>query len=281
MEQVWIGTPSPADVPALKRLFSVCFGDPQPVIDSFFALVFRPEETVVLKSGGQLAAAGYCPSGLTLQTGGTSVPCGYLYAMGTFPAYRGQGFGRRVAGALQDLCRSRGEALLVLPAEPVLYPWYREATGSAPLTHAAERAPVSGSDSPSSLSADVVDAVQYQRLREALLDNRPHVSLPTSLWDWQQALCRLSGGGLFRLGNGDSCAVCERDGDTVLVRELLCPETNVPAVLAALRRILPAKHFRLRLPVWLAEPEDTVRDFVCGPPELSSDTGIWFGPVFD
>ena len=45
---------------------------------------------------------------------------------------------------------------------------------------------------------------------------------------WQEAISRSSGAGLYRIETGDAvcCAAAERDGETLLVRELLpdCPE---------------------------------------------------------
>lgn len=67
----------------------------------------------------------------------------------------------------------------------------------------------------------------WQSLRELQLYDS-HLSYPPELLRWQETISRSSGAGLYRIETGDAvcCAAAERDGETLLVRELLpdCPE---------------------------------------------------------
>ena len=48
------------DVPALQRLWAEVFGDGEEFTGEFFRLLWRPEYCRVAKSGGEIAAMGFC-----------------------------------------------------------------------------------------------------------------------------------------------------------------------------------------------------------------------------
>ena len=76
-----------------------------------------------------------------------------------------------------------------------------------------------------------VSAQEYAALREQALRGRAHVELSAALLAFQADLCDLCGGALVRIANG--CAVAERDGAQLLIKELLGTDV-LPAVQALL-----------------------------------------------
>jgi hypothetical protein len=76
-----------------------------------------------------------------------------------------------------------------------------------------------------------VSAQEYAALREQALRGRAHVELSAALLAFQADLCDLCGGALVRIASG--CAVVERDGAQLLIKELLGTDV-LPAVQALL-----------------------------------------------
>ena len=73
-------------------------------------------------------------------------------------------------------------------------------------------------------------------LRAAAFDahGAEFLSYPPELLRWQETLSRSSGAGLYRIETGEAvcCAAAERDGETLLVRELLPDCSEAAAALA-------------------------------------------------
>ena len=112
---------------------------------------------------------------------------------------------------------------MLVPAEESLFGFYARFGYRTVFTCRTETVPAARGDcSITPLTPDC-----WQSLRELQLYDS-HLSYPPELLRWQETISRSSGAGLYRIETGDAvcCAAAERDGETLLVRELLpdCPE---------------------------------------------------------
>ena len=155
---------------------------------------------------------------------GDAVPAAYLYAVCTAPALRGRGHCRLLLQeAEQDLKRQGIRAAVLVPAEESLFGFYARFGYRTVFTCRTETVPAARGD----CSITPLTPDGWQSLRELQLYDS-HLSYPPELLRWQETISRSSGAGLYRIETGDAvcCAAAERDGETLLVRELLpdCPE---------------------------------------------------------
>lgn len=119
----------PGDEAALKTLWHTVFGDDPALIDDFFRLLCPPGAAAAAFRNGRLASAGYCLHGA--EAG--KYPCAYIYAMATFPEFRGQGLAAAVGRRLTaDAFAAGVRVVATLPAEPSLRAWYARALGMRP-----------------------------------------------------------------------------------------------------------------------------------------------------
>ena len=97
------GFSRPEDVPALKALWKQAFGDEDALIDGFFRRLYGPEQVLVSRENGRVAAMA-CWMRETICCGGRGWPAAYLYAVATDRAFRGRGHcGRLLAWAAGSL----------------------------------------------------------------------------------------------------------------------------------------------------------------------------------
>ncbi len=112
------------DRPALEELYNLCFPGEPDFCRWFFDCVYRPGNTLVLTEKNILVSALQMLP-IILSDGKRQANCGYLYAVGTRPEYRGGG---RMARLLEEsfaVMRGRGDSLAVLiTQEPSLIRFY-------------------------------------------------------------------------------------------------------------------------------------------------------------
>lgn len=236
----------PSEVPALQELFQLCFGDPPACSGLYFDHHYRPEEFLVLREDGVLCAMGGL-LGVTLSApDGRAVKAAYLYALGTHPQYRGRGHARALLQYADFYLRGKRDCLITVPSESALFPFYEAAGFRAffPLLEGevVPRAPQCG-------GACQIDAAAYDALRESLLAKTYHVSYG-SLTGLQEGLCGYCQGALLALeADGQrGCAAVERWGETVMIKELLCPPTALEEALAQTAAQVPGSRYILRRP---------------------------------
>ena len=186
----------PQDAEQLKGLWCDVFGDPPELVDAFLSLLPEMGCGCVAEHDGRILGAAYLIHGFTLlRPGETSLRCGYLYAVAVRPEARGRGLGAAVSRGAAELGRLHGaELICTLPAEESLYGWYGEILS---LTHTSTRRVFSLDALPA--VAQPLEADEYLRRREALLCNIPHVLPNDAVMDFEAALCRISGGGIYAL----------------------------------------------------------------------------------
>ena len=213
------------DLPALTRLWQACFGDTEAEVRAFWQALFDCTPVYLRRAPDGSPAAMLCalPAEL-VGDDGDAVPAAYLYAVCTAPALRGRGNCRLLLQeAEQDLKRQGICAAVLVPAEESLFGFYARFGYRTVFTCRTETVPAARGD----CSITPLTPDGWQSLRELQLYDS-HLSYPPELLRWQETISCSSGAGLYRIETGDAvcCAAAERDGETLLVRELLpdCPE---------------------------------------------------------
>ncbi len=228
---------APADLPQLKALWALCFGDTEAEIDSFFTLCYPDALGFCAEEDGSILAAAYAlPQ--TLVCGEQSLRAAYLYAVATAPAHRRQGTCRALLTYAENTLRKRYfDVLTLFPASDALRAYYETlgfvSQNSVSVTHCA--APQARG------FFEPLSPQDYAGLRETLLFDIPHIRHTLPQLRYQQTLT-----GFYRLelGTHYGCACARLDGQTLIVDELL-PDTSV---LPALVRALGGKDCRVCTP---------------------------------
>lgn len=233
MPDVRIRRAAAADLPALTRLWQTAFGDPPELIDAFYRR-FPPETAAwVVEADGNVATAAHLLDGQLHTSDGRILPCAYVYAVSTDPAQQGHGYASALMQRFAADAAASGCVLYTLPAEASLYAWYRSVMGTTQ-TARGERLHIAREPDIQYLpDVTQVNAQEYAALREQALRGRAHVELSAALLAFQADLCDLCGGALVRIDGG--CAVVERDGDLLRIKELLGADT-----LSAVQALLTA-----------------------------------------
>ena len=227
-----------SDLPALRRLWAETFGDPEELIDAFFRLLPGMGTGLAAVEAGRVLGAAYAITGLELFSAeGQKRPFGYLYAVAVDEAARHRGLGRALSRACADEAKALGCAFFCTqPAEPSLFDWYGEILDlRCALRRRQERLPAREAAPSMALSP-----TDYRFWRRQLLWGKTHVRLGDSALLFQHSLCKSCGGGFYAVGDGGAAAY--RDGETCVVRELLCPpDADRRSLAASLAAALGAK----------------------------------------
>lgn len=237
-----------ADVPGLKQLWKLAFGDEDAYIEHFFTRYYTPERMLVLEEEGAVLAMTAWFDMPLVSKNGARIPAAYLYAVATHPDCRGRGLaGRLLDFAGQWLAERDFACLTTVPARPDLHVFFARngfEEGFA-LSRREYNVPSVGAE------VDLVpaDGQEYGRLREGWLAGTAHVACAPEGLAYQQGVCQLSGGGLYRVGE-KGCACVEVSGQAVFIKELLA--NCVPEAVAAIAARHPAKCYEVRTP-WESE----------------------------
>lgn len=240
-------TSRPGDESALKALWKSVFGDTDEVIDGFFDKLYAPGMASVCVLDGRVVSAAYLFRLGDLVCDGRWTPCKVVYAYGTDPAFRGRGFGGKVlANALERAAASGVTA--VCPARPSLFDYYG-GYGFKTYFYARERR---RADDGRDLSGSVtrVTVRGYAALREELLHRRTHIDMDVRAVEYQELLCRVTGGGLYYVvaDGARCCAAVELAGDEAHIRELIAPVGREDDAAALVCRALRRQAYVLRAP---------------------------------
>jgi len=242
---------TPADVPALRSLWELAFGDGGAYLDNFFDHYYRPERMIVLEEEGAVRAMTAWFDTVFVLPGQGEFRAAYLYAVATHPDCRGRGLAGRLLAWADDYFRTLDiPAVTTVPAEPALHNFFAANGFRECFTHDERTvAPVSIGSAPFSL--DPVSPKRYGELREALLLDRPHVAFPVDALTYQDGCCRISGGGLYAadtsFGVALLCAEGMADG-TLLLKELLGQPDACDTLLSHLPTLLPDFSGTCRVP---------------------------------
>jgi GNAT superfamily N-acetyltransferase len=247
---------------AVYALWGQVFGDDEKMLDDFFHLLARYEDSFVLTEGGTLRSI-LCAPEMTLRfPNGRALKSGYMYALATDPKVRGKGYGRDTMLYGASCLKNWGaDCAILVPAEPSLFRFF-DGLGYAPAFYHIRQerkredipAPPAGAD------AAPARPEEYNAIRRRWLAGRLYADCSDKLVTFQQHLAQACGGDIYRLSlpGGEGCAVVEPDGAQVVVKELLCAEKDLDLALAALAARHPAERYALRLPPWTEQPGQRV-----------------------
>lgn len=205
------------DFAALAALWEECFGDTEGFINSFFSALPSLGGGVVAEIDGHIAGAAYALMGQSLITEDVSpARVGYIYGVGTGEKYRSHGLGRRVTLAARELaCALGADIIATLPAEESLYAWYEAILGVKFRLYRAK------TELESRAFANIVplSAEEYLTRRENLLAERPHLRLSLASLEFENAMLREYGGGLYAVGE-TAIAAAYVENNKAVVREI-------------------------------------------------------------
>jgi GNAT superfamily N-acetyltransferase len=237
----------PDDRPRLMELWARIFGDPPEAVNSYFARRHKDENMLVFVEDGVLCGMlSMLP--LTLIARGAEYPARYVYAVATDPAYRGRGVATELLFRAHEEMVARGDAASVLvPASEGLFGYYakrgyRTAFTIDVKTYAAGVLP----PFPAGGAFEPCKPRTFMRMRDAAFS----AAGLYALWDEGAVTFACEGMNLTKLtldGNV-GCALWERDGDIVLIRELALLGMRVPEALSILHRVAGTASYRVRLP---------------------------------
>ena len=112
--------PEITEIPRLRELWKEAFSDEDGFLDLFFEKVFTPDHALVLKNDGKTVSALYI---IDCEFSGQKI--GYVYAVATDKAERGQGFATHLLEYSDKYMRSCGySAALLRPANKKLFDFY-------------------------------------------------------------------------------------------------------------------------------------------------------------
>ena len=199
-----IDFPKQAQIPGLRQLWKLAFGDTDAFLDTFFDTAYAARRCRCIPEGDTVAAALYW---FDCECEGRKLA--YLYAVATHPDHRGRGLCRRL---MQDthshLARQGYDGALLVPQDGALRKMYaamgyRDATGISEFSCAAA-APV---------PLLPVDAGTYGKLRRQYLpkggvvqegENLAFLARSAELYAGEDLLLAVSGGEVLELlGNAE------------------------------------------------------------------------------
>ena len=223
MPDMRIRRAAPADLPVLTRLWQAAFDDPPELIERFYRRFPPATAAWVVEDGSCVVTAAHLLEGRLHTADGNVLPCAYVYAVSTDPAHQGNGYASALMRRFAMDADMSGRVLYTLPAEASLYKWYQAVMGTTQ-TARGEWIRIARQQITDALPAVTrISAPEYAVLRAQLLQGQAYAEPSAALLDFQADLCSMSGGALVHVGCG--CAVVERDGDTLIIKELLGADT--------------------------------------------------------
>lgn len=213
-----IDCPTPAQIPALRRLWQQAFEDSDAFLDGFFSTGFAPQRCRCLTEQGKLAAALYWFD--TMYQGSRFA---YLYAVATDLRFRSRGFCHKLMSDTHAHLAGLGYAgTLLLPASASLRDFYAAMGYSAFST--IREFPCSAAEP--TLTLRQISHEEYAHLRRQYLPENGVMQEGTMLAFLQTYAAFYEG--------VDCLFTTIRDGETLFVPELLGDAATAPGILQTL-----------------------------------------------
>lgn len=256
---------APDHLKDIRRIWLTCFADDtEDVVDSFLSRVTLSEECLLCcVDGTPISMVFLLP--IELQVYSRRYPVQYVYAVATLPAYRHCGYSSALLRWAMELAQQRGQiASCLQPAQPSLLPFY-ERLGYRPFFEAyhekwtlEEMKIATRRTVPLGIPKNAGDS--YAKMRNSLLSERPAwVRWQPRFADYTAKWAMRSGGGV--LVRDQAIVLLEPAGDTLLIREMLCPIQKLSGVFEMLYTMFPYKEYEIIHPA------------IEGMPVLT--TGLW------
>ncbi|MDR1157532.1 MAG: GNAT family N-acetyltransferase [Oscillospiraceae bacterium] len=199
------------DAASVRALWALCFPGEAAFAEYFFARLYRPERALLaVGPDGPAAMLHIMPFEMAWL--GQTVPVGYVYGVGTHPAFRRRGLAAGLLDQALFEMHLRGCTFAALiPQEAWLFDFYR------PFGFAAVfRRPTVGYAAPGGVhTARAADIEALNRRYEIHLARRPHLLRTQAHWENILEECALAGGRVL-MDDADGYAVYA-DGSDVPV----------------------------------------------------------------
>lgn len=204
-----------ADITVLRHIWQQAFGDPDVVLDAFYATGFSSDRCHFLREDGVIVSALYW---LDCTLNGHNLA--YIYAVATEKSHRGKGFAHRLMNETHDVLQKKGYAgAILVPGSQELFSMY-ERMGYRTVTTIRDFSARWG-DAPVPLRK--IDPVQYAKLRRDYLPAGGVVQEGAAL-DFLHTQTGFFAGEDFLLA-------ATVQGDTLLAQELLGNTRTAPEIL--------------------------------------------------
>ncbi len=168
---------NPGDLPQLKALWALGFGDTEQEIEAFFAISYPTATGFCAEEDGRLIAAAYAlPQ--ELAWGEKSCRSAYLYAVTTHPDFRRRGIcAKLLAYAEKELTKRYFDCLTLVPAMDALRAYYET------LGFVSQNAAFfdEGGAPEARGVCEALSPTEYAGLRETVLYDAPHVRYRLSI----------------------------------------------------------------------------------------------------
>jgi GNAT superfamily N-acetyltransferase len=205
------------DIPKLRQLWKLAFGDTDAFLDVFFSVAFAPDRCRCIREGDVLPAALYWMD-MTCQ----GQKFAYIYAVATDPAFRGKGLCRLLMEDTAEVLTARGyDGAILVPQDEGLRTMYGR-MGYLPAT--AIEAGICAASAPCVVTE--ITAEEYAARRIPLLPEG-------SILPGQDALDFLAEWARFYAGDGFLAAV-SRELERLRILEYLGDAEAASALVAAL-----------------------------------------------
>jgi predicted N-acetyltransferase YhbS len=266
-----IGPAARADIPALKEIWKLSFGDQDAYIDFYYTNRYQDEETLLLRSGPDVLAMLAMLPVITVTPANGSLASVMIYAMATHPLHRHNGLAARIMEFGAQSLSAVGKVFSVLvPQEKSLFDFYRK-FGYEEAFYLREslltRQQISqlAAGTPTGLTVKAGNPEEYNQIRNERLSGKFYIAYGQTDIRYQQKLCQWSGGDIYLVTSASSrgCAVIERvSAARVVIKEMLAPEELIPPFLQELSGQVPAASYLIRTPAYSGESlGGTIRPF--------------------
>lgn len=253
----------PADIPALKKVWKICFDDTDEAIDSFFSHAFHQNTTLVLfeheKPVSMLTLLPAIWKSSQRKSKGY-----YVYAVATLPEARGKGYMRTLEeGACRLAQQTKKEFCLLVPATHSLTAMYAK-LGYKPFS-SVDTIPLNSNSKNQSCSLQSCGFDDFYALRTQYL-SRFHQAVrfdkPYEHYAYQEYL--RSGGWIFSLYNGYLCAYPSKK--SLMITETSLSKSEIESALPDLFTYTSCVQATLRIPgkqvfsmiKWLNHPKSQI-----------------------
>lgn len=162
------------DIPALIKMWNVCFHDPEDYAAFFYREIFDDITAFVYAVDDRPVSMLHWMDSAFVDGAGRR-EAKFLYAGGTLPAYRGRGYYGALFGHVKELARDNGFALFGKPASRDLVPSY-QAIGL--IQDACFRLVTATPGEMLPLAFSPLTPEEYNRMRNAAFAGVPHAEWP-------------------------------------------------------------------------------------------------------
>lgn len=261
---------SKKEIPELKTLWKLCFGDQDSYIDFYFSHKFQEDETLIMLNGEKIVSMLTIMPIKIILPNTRSFNSAMLYGIGTHPDYRGQGFSSKLIISSEKHLAIKNTAFSILvPADNSLFNFYSQQGFEKRFflretLLSLDKIKDLRSEGTYKISISPLSPADFKKRRFSILESQLFTDYPFGQVEYQKKLSLQSGTDLYGLVCSNleekteeikGCALVERrDENRVVIKELLLPKENfyIPA-LKKLTEVLKAREFLIRTPVHLGK----------------------------